>query len=159
MSLRFFAVLLIVWLASFAAAQVPNYLIGRASVIDGDTIEIHGQRIRLQGMDAPEASQLCRRRDGSPWRCGQQAAITLANRIAAQTVTCRVIGIDRYQRALADCVVNGSDLAGWLVINGWAVTYYDRAGHYTAAEDAAKQAKRGIWDGSFERPKVWRRRW
>jgi len=42
-------------------------------VIDGDTLEIHGQRIRLHGIDAPESRQLCRL-DGKPWQCGKDAA-------------------------------------------------------------------------------------
>ncbi len=49
---------------------------GTASVIDGDTIEVHGQRIRLHGIDAPGGRQLCRR-DGKPWQCGKDAANTL----------------------------------------------------------------------------------
>jgi endonuclease YncB( thermonuclease family) len=37
-------------------------LAGQASIVDGDTLEIHGTRIRLWGIDAPESSQLCRGR-------------------------------------------------------------------------------------------------
>ncbi len=56
---------------------------GVASVIDGDTIEVHGQRIRLHGIDALESRQLCRL-DGKPWQCGKDAANTLAGKIARQ---------------------------------------------------------------------------
>ncbi len=54
---------------------------GVASVIDGDTLEIHGQRIRFHGIDAPESRQLCRL-DGKPWQCGKDAANALARKIA-----------------------------------------------------------------------------
>jgi endonuclease YncB( thermonuclease family) len=53
------------WPSSWSAATwiyppaAPSAIIGRASVIDGDTIDIHGTRIRLYGIDAPESSQLC----------------------------------------------------------------------------------------------------
>jgi endonuclease YncB( thermonuclease family) len=60
---------------------------GRASVIDGDTIEIHGQRIRLFGIDAPEAGQTCNV-DGQHYRCGQQAALALSDFIKARPVAC-----------------------------------------------------------------------
>jgi hypothetical protein len=58
-------------------------IIGRASVIDGDTIEIRGQRIRLHGIDAPESSQTYKDADGRTYRCGQRAAFVLADRIGA----------------------------------------------------------------------------
>jgi endonuclease YncB( thermonuclease family) len=43
-----------------SGAAFADDLIGQASVIDGDTLEIHGTHIRLFGIDAPESDQLCR---------------------------------------------------------------------------------------------------
>ncbi len=68
---------------------------GIASVIDGDTLEIHGQRIRLHGIDAPESRQLCRL-DGKPWQCGKDAANALAEKIARRPVTCEDLDRDRH---------------------------------------------------------------
>src|SRR5262249_24751865 len=84
-------------LASFPTnAQTP--LAGTASVIDGDTIEVHGIRIRLHGIDAPESRQECRRPDGTAWRCGQQAALALSDHIGRSPVSCKALDRDRYGR-------------------------------------------------------------
>jgi endonuclease YncB( thermonuclease family) len=48
---------------------------GQASTIDGDTLEIHGTRIRLWGIDAPESDQLCRNQTGEHYRCGQKPTL------------------------------------------------------------------------------------
>ena len=68
-------------------AGIPN-------VIDGDTIEVYGQRIRFHGIDAPESRQLCRL-DGKPWQCGKDAANALADKIARRPVTCEELGRDQ----------------------------------------------------------------
>ncbi len=139
-------------LAAPALADVA----GTASVIDGDTLEIHGQRIRLHGIDAPESRQLCRL-DGKPWQCGKDAANALADKIARRPVTCEDLGRDRYKRIIAKCTVAGEDLEKWMVVNGWALAYRRYSLDYVDQEADAQAARRGIWAGEFVKPWEWRR--
>ena len=130
-------------------------IVGRASVIDGDTIEIRGQRIRFFGIDAPESSQLCHAGD-KPYRCGQRAALALAEKIGERTVRCLERDIDRYRRVVAVCYVGKEDLGGWLVKEGMALAFRRYSLDYVAEEDEAQAAKRGIWRGEFQPPWEWR---
>src|SRR6185295_14474596 len=92
--------ILVALLVSWAAAAAD--LTGQASVIDGDTIEIHDQRIRLFGIDAPESRQTCEAA-GQTYRCGQQAVLALADRIGQRIVVCEGRDVDRYGRIVAVC--------------------------------------------------------
>jgi endonuclease YncB( thermonuclease family) len=132
-------------------------IVGRASVIDGDTIEIHGQRIRLHGVDAPEKGQPCFRGDGSVWRCGQQSALVLSDFLGASPVSCKQVDMDRYGRIVADCYVRGVDVQEWLVGAGWAMAYRRYSSAYVGAEQSAKNARQGIWSGTLQPPWEWRR--
>ncbi|HMR54767.1 MAG TPA: hypothetical protein PKA67_20170, partial [Amaricoccus sp.] len=53
-------------LAGPTVAEPP--LTGTARIVNGDTLEIAGQKVRLLGLDAPEGRQVCQR-GGRPWRC------------------------------------------------------------------------------------------
>ncbi|WP_311538675.1 thermonuclease family protein [uncultured Bradyrhizobium sp.] len=130
---------------------------GQASVIDGDTLEILGTRVRLYGIDAPEHDQLCRDQHGAHYRCGQVAANALAAFIGRQTVACVEVDRDRYGRVVAVCSAGKVDLADWLVRGGFAVDWprYSK-GDYAAAEAEARGAQSGLWSGRFVEP--WRYR-
>ena len=139
-----------------AGATAAEPIMGQASVIDGDTVEIRGTRIRLHGIDAPESGQSCRA-DGRSWRCGQQAALALSARIGAQTVTCAPTDRDRYGRIVAICSAGGENLNAWMVAQGWALAYRQYSSDYVSQEAGASATKTGIWRGEFVPPWDWRR--
>ena len=148
--------ILLIWIAASGPGFADD-MVGQASIIDGDTIEIHGTRIRLWGIDAPESDQLCRGEDSEQYRCGAQAANDLDAFIARRPVSCNPISLDRYGRTVATCSVAGIDLGDWLVRQGLALDWpqYSR-GQYGAAQRQADQAGRGIWKGSYVEPWLYR---
>ena len=129
---------------------------GRASVVDGDTLEILGQRIRMHGIDAPESGQECKA-DGQKYRCGQKAALALLDKIGQQTVSCEQHDTDMYERAVAVCRVGAEDLGAWMVLEGWALAYRKYSSSYVWAEDAAKEGRKGLWAMQFEQPACYRK--
>lgn len=140
-----------------AAPASAEPLMGRASVIDGDTIEIHGERIRLEGIDAPESRQTCTDREsGDQIRCGQRSALWLADMIGEKPVSCTESGRDRYKRVLAHCTVSGQDIGAAMVKAGWALAFVQYSREYEAQEAKARDAKAGIWQWEFVAPWDWR---
>ena len=104
-------------------------------IVDADTLEMAGQRVRLQGIDAPESAQTCRQATGQRYRCG-----------------------DRYNRALSTCcTADGTDLNAWLVQQGYALAYRRYSTKYVSEEDQARAARAGIWADEFVPPWAWRR--
>jgi endonuclease YncB( thermonuclease family) len=147
------------WFLIFAVVGpvfAQHEIAGVASVIDGDTIEIHGWRIRLFGIDAPEGGQLCARPNGERWRCGQRAGLALADRIGRAIVRCQARDRDRYDRVVAVCFKGKEDLNRWMVSNGWAVAYRRYSVDYVADEDTARRKRINMWSGDFEMPWDWR---
>ncbi len=129
---------------------------GNAFVVDGDTLNISGTRIRLIDIDAPELDQTCIDNQRRDWDCGRQASAQLRNHVRGRDLTCQPKSKDQYGRALATCSLpDGSDINAWMVQQGWAVAY-GRADVYGRQQADAKSARRGLWSGSFMPPREWR---
>lgn len=135
--------------------QRPDPLAGKAAgkvqVIDGDSLNVNGQAIRLQGIDAPEFQQVCTR-NGAEYRCGREAFQALRRLIGQNEVNCRGFEHDRYNRLLGTCTVTGENIAAHMVREGYAVSY----GDYLVEEAKARNEKKGLWAGEFDMPRDWR---
>lgn len=131
-------------------------LAGHARVVDGDTLVIDAQKVRLFGIDAPEHDQLCKDAQGRDWPCGEAARDRLGV-LAAGLVRCAGRGRDRYDRLLAVCSAGGRDLNAALVSEGMAEAYRKYARDYVPEEAQARAAQRGIWAGPHLAPEAVRR--
>lgn len=140
-------------LCAQVSPSVAQNITGRASIIDGDTIEIHGNRIRLFGIDAPESSQLCRNASSDQYRCGADAANQLSEFTSGKVVSCARVARDRYGRTVAWCSINGADMGEWLVRAGLAIDWPKYShGRYRLAQAGAHQAGNGMWAGTWIAP-------
>src|SRR4051812_24533231 len=95
--------------AASAGARAAD-VAGVPRIVDGDTVEIAGTKVRLLGIDAPETDQLCLDAKGDHWSCGVAAREALALHAGSKPWTCAVSDQDRYGRALATCSAAGEDL-------------------------------------------------
>lgn len=139
-----------------APSASANAITGTASVVDADTLDIHGQRVRLNGVDAPESGQKCKDAAGKFYRCGTVAANELDSWINRNPVTCEITGKDRYGRSLGDCSVRGESVQAWLVSHGHALAYRAYSTEHVMAEVKAQADGAGIWAGEFVMPWDWR---
>ena len=138
-------------------ASATEGLVGRVSVVDGDTLEMHGNRIRLHGIDAPESGQSCTDEENKTYRCGQLSADRMASYVSGKAVYCEILDKDRYGRLIAACSVNDVDVNQLLVSEGWALAYRQYSRDYVSAEENAKKLRLGMWRGKFVEPWKWRR--
>lgn len=153
--MRLFAWLLVVPALGLAPAASAT-LEGSASVVDGDTLRIGAETVRLEGIDAPEARQRCRDGAGRGYRCGARASEALGMLVRRGVAACRGEERDRYGRLLAVCEVAGVELNAAMVRGGWALAFRRYSEAYVGVEGDAARAGRGLWSGRFEEPWAWR---
>ena len=133
---------------------------GHAEVTDGDTIKINTFKIRLNGIDAPEKKQKCKRPYleifififYEDYSCGQKSTEALLKKINNQKITCKISNVDYFKRLIGECYKRKINLNAWLVSNGHAVAFRKYSKKYVSHETLAKQEKKGMWQGKFEMP-------
>ena len=146
-------------------SQELKIISGIAKVIDGDTINIKNNKIRLFGIDAPERKQQCQK----PWlsisfltfkknyQCGKISTNILKNKINNKFIICKSTNKDRYNRFIAECYKDKKNINRWMVLNGYAVAYRKYSKKFVSQENLAKKEKLGLWAGTFEMPWDWRK--
>lgn len=147
----------VLFLLFFSLAGCTPVLAESIRVIDGDSLRLGSESIRLIGIDAPELKQTCQDQFDKVYNCGQDARSELRRLIGnGYTTVCSMNKKDKYGRNLAYCKVNGLDVGRHLVRHGYAVSYitYD----YLKEETYAYENKIGIWRGEFETPSKWRKK-
>ena len=162
---KFFLIFSVVIL--FNNANAEN-IYGKAKIIDGDTVHIKSYKVRLEGIDAPEIKQKCKKvflkiaviiglNFSKDYACGMISKKKLINKIDNIKIMCISLSKDRYKRYLATCYKNDIELNKWMVRNGHAVAYKRYSKKYVQDENYAKKNKLGLWQGKFIRPEKWRK--
>ena len=163
--------LLIVFTLGFARAETQT-IRGRARVIDGDTIEVNGEKIRLLCIDTPESNyrgktQYCLDNETD---CGKLAKKALKETINKKEVWCEYEKRDIYGRILGMCQEYSylSTYPYWgtynyeMIYNGYAWFYPGgkECKPFKEAFEQAREEERGLFDedlGGFKEPKLWRK--
>jgi len=139
--------------------QADRILSGYGYAVDGETLAIGADKIRLATIVAPALADQATDRVGRSYPAGPFARDVLASLVAEQSIGCRATPIngrdrDSEGRIFAICSSSSTaDLAAELVKRGWAVL--DRIkgvpvyASYKANEAAAKTSGRGLWQGKF----------
>ncbi len=162
-------IFLIFIISSFLAQTLSGTEIyGVPKIIDGDTVHINTKKIRLEGIDAPEIKQQCKKpflkisaiigfEFNKNYSCGVIAKKKLIEKIDNSKIKCISSSKDKYKRFLATCYKDKINLNKWMVRNGFAVAYKRYSKDYLRDEEFAKENKLGVWEGPFIMPEKWRK--
>ena len=151
------AVLCLAVTAGCANAKARQF-IGFPKVIDGDTVQFAGVKLRIMGIDAPQTDQLCFDHAGKRWKCGVAAREYLKQQAGNKSWKCDVVRKNLYGRLLARCRAGDEDIAGQMVQAGWALASTTGPAAYRESEEVARASEAGLWAGAFVAPLDWRRR-
>jgi len=137
---RFCFLILLICYAPIASADVS----GTVRVIDGDTFDVGGVRVRLHGLDAPEQAQECETDQGTSFACGAWVTTTVAGLYDGRQAFCAQVDRDRYGRVVGRCQIGGEDVGARIVGDGLAFAYRKYSLVYDLDEKSAAVNDRGL---------------
>ncbi|HEX3970688.1 MAG TPA: hypothetical protein VHX19_05170 [Stellaceae bacterium] len=120
---------------------------GRASAVGGATLSVSGRNLRLFGAKLPNPGDRCGLGNGDNRSCNEVARDALAQRLQHYpNVACRVPPGQRGADPAAICTDNsGTDLADFLIGQGYALADTNQSFDYFGAENTARANRRGLW--------------
>lgn len=150
--------LFMLWVFSDRLLPPQEIRAERVHATDGDTLTLDAKVYRIQGIDAPEYRQTCKDAKGLDWPCGKAARAQLVALVTPGSLVCQPQAQDKYGRSVVRCSsATVPDIGAAMVQAGLAINFGGFAdGPYIDEESEARQAKRGIWQGEFDRPEDWR---
>ena len=159
--------IIIIFLVLFSNS-VAEEISGIPKVVDGDTVYIKNYKFRLEGIDAPELKQQCKKESlkissligftfYKDYSCGKVSKEKLISKIRGSKIKCIFTTKDRYKRFISTCYMEKTNLNRWMVRNGYAIAYRRYSKKYVPDEDFAKENKLGLWQGKFMSPEKWRK--
>ena len=159
---------IIILFLTFLSNTIAEEISGVPKIIDGDTIHINDNKFRLEGIDAPEMRQQCKKESlkissiigftfYKDYSCGEVSKEELISKINGSEIKCIFTTKDRYKRYIATCFKGKINLNQWMVRNGFAIAYRRYSKKYVPDEVFAKENKLGLWQGKFMEPEKWRK--
>ena len=148
--------------------SIAEEISGIPKVVDGDTLHIDNYKFRLEGIDAPEMRQQCKKESFKisffigftfykDYSCGRVSKEKLITKIYTSEIKCISSSKDKYKRFIATCFKGKTNLNQWMVRNGFAIAYRRYSKKYVPDEVFAKENKLGLWKGKFMEPEKWRK--
>ena len=142
------------------ARQERRFVGSISGIRSGSQFVINDLKVLLFGIDTPDPDQTCSDKRGRPYQCGQEAIRQLKKFTGATPLDCKVMSQGQSDMSLvsAVCNINNNDLGVAMVSSGWAFANPYETKVYIPYEQAARNAKNGMWAGQFYAPSEWRRR-
>lgn len=102
----------------------PETLYRRVVILDAGSfrsvVDRKAVMVRIADIEPPSFDALCRDGKGNEWKCGARARAELARLIGSRAVSCTTTDDSQALAPLMRCRVGRTDLATWLIENGWA---------------------------------------